>query len=312
MRRFALANFFLSGIFITTLTHAQQSADKELIRDTVSLVKEVKEFEKTLGIEPTEALTRSSQEKPATSMLWLWLQKMGTIALRTPMDIRLGLRFSTTREQLPLENLYETGKYSIYYRQGNEFSDPHAVTTVDFARESAFTRVMIILHEDLHGDQNFALPWETEESLVTPLSLLAALQFFKHKGDDVNIAQARAAIEERSKLGRELNDVVQEAELLFRTRPLNEARIKLIELVHSSKIYSRWYKFQMTNQDDATALEAKISHDLAYYKYFDRIVSLDRRMGDLKTLIQALKIIPRSMDMEEVEKYVRELEKRYE
>ncbi len=51
---------------------------------------------------------------------------------------------------------------------------------------------------------------------------------------------------------------------------------------------------------------------LAYYKYFDRIVSLDRRIGNLKMLIQALKIILRDIDMEEVEKYLRELEKRYE
>jgi hypothetical protein len=27
----------------------------------------------------------------------------------------------------------------------------------------------VILHEDLHGDNNFALPWEIEEGVVTPL-----------------------------------------------------------------------------------------------------------------------------------------------
>jgi len=39
-------------------------------------------------------------------------------------------------------------------------------------------RVMVVLHEDLHGDANFALPWEIEEGLVTPLGYLAAAAFF--------------------------------------------------------------------------------------------------------------------------------------
>ncbi len=311
MRRFAFAFFFLSVVFMNTLTHAQQNTEAELVQDTASLVKEVKEFEKTLGIKPTEALGQTYEQKPAASMLWLWLQKIGTIALHTPMDIRIGVRFGSTWEELPLQSLYKTGKYSVYYRQGNEFSDPHAVTTADFSRQSTLTRVMITLHEDLHGDQNFDLPWETEESLVTPLGFLAALKFFEHKGDDIDMREAQAAIEERSQLAKELNGVAQEAEGLFQTDSLNQARTKLIDLVHSSNTYGRWYKAQMNNQDDNIALEAKISHDLAYYKYFERIVSLDRRMGDLKMLIQALKIVPRGMDMEEVEKYMRELEKRY-
>ncbi len=310
MRRLILAIFFSPVIFMSTLSYGQQNTEADLIQETVTLVKEVKEFEKTLGIKPTEALSQSYEQKPATSMLWLWLQKIGTIALHTPMDARIGVRFGSTREELPLQTLYKTGKYSVYYRQGNEFSDPHAVTTADFSKQSALTRVMIILHEDLHG--NFALPWETEESLVTPLGLIAALRFFEYKADDIDVREAQSAIQERSKLAQELNEIVHDAELLFRTRPLDDARAKLIERVRSSNVYGRWYKFQTENQDDDIALEAKISHDLAYYKYFARIASLDRRMGDLKMLIQALKIIPRSMDMEEVEKYMRELEGRYE
>lgn len=38
-------------------------------------------------------------------------------------------------------------------------------------------RVKVILHEDLHGDKNFALSWEVEESIVTPLGSLAAVEF---------------------------------------------------------------------------------------------------------------------------------------
>ncbi len=312
MPGFAFVIFLLSGIFIHTLTHAQQNNEAALIQDTVSLIREVRDFEKTLGIEPSEALSQTYEEKAASSIVWLWLQKIGTIALRAPIDIRIGLRFSATQAQIPVESLYKTGEYSIYYRQGDQFSDPRAVTTPDFARESALTRVMITLHEDLHGDKNFDLPWETEESLVTPLGLLAALRFFEHRRDDIDKRQAQAAIEERSELAKELNGVAQEAEVLFRTGPLDRARNRLIESIYSSAVYSRWYKAQMNHQDDDTALEAKISHDLVYYKYFARIVALDRRMGDLKMLIQALKIIPRAMDMEEVENYMRDLEGRYE
>ena len=105
-------------------------------------------------------------------MLWLWMQRAGTLALRAPVDIRMAIGFSTAKEDLKLEQVYRWTD-SVYYRQGNEFADSRSVATAGFAGEGTLRRVKVILHEDLHGDHNFALPWEVEESIVTPLGSLA-------------------------------------------------------------------------------------------------------------------------------------------
>jgi len=283
--------------------------EEQLLQETLRLVQEVKEFGRTLGIEPTEALSQSSREKPARSMLWLWMQRQGTLALRAPIDIRLALRFSVTKDELPLERLYNASGYSIYFRQGNQFGDARSVTTLDFARESLVTKVKTILHEDLHDDRNFDLPWESEESLITPLGALAAVEYFKRKGDSVNVQKAQAELTDERTLSTELNALAGEGEGLFKSEPLGAARGKLIAQLLARPTYARWFKFQLGEQQTETALEAKISHDLAYYRYYDRIVSLHEKAGDLRSLVQNLKSAPQTSDGEEMEKFLRELER---
>ena len=51
------------------------------LQQTAGLIEDVKAFGKTLGIEPTEALSRTAGNGPALSMLWLWMQREGTLAL---------------------------------------------------------------------------------------------------------------------------------------------------------------------------------------------------------------------------------------
>ena len=242
-------------------------------------------------------------------MLWLWLQRVGTIALRTPLDLRLEIQFSATREELPLEQLYLVGGYSVYFRQGNQFGDPRSVATIDFARDATLIRVQTVLHEDLHDDRNFDLPWEDEESIITPLGALAALEFFKHKGDQANTKRALEGIEEERALSRELVAIARTADQLFRSEPLSEARKKVLALVRSSRRYSRWFEAHLEHQDADLALEAKISHDLAYYKYCDRIVSLYENRGELRTLIRDLKKVPQGATGEAIEKFLAELER---
>jgi hypothetical protein len=65
------------------------------------------------------------------------------------------------------------------------------------------------------------------------------------------------------------------------------------------------------DQHAATALEAKLSHDLAYYRYFDRIAALAERAPDLKTLITDLKTIPSKADHSAVDDFLRQLNARY-
>ena len=194
------------------------------LRETLVLIEEVKAFGRTLGVEPSEALSQSSREKPARSMLWLWLQRLGTIALRTSLDVRLEIQFSATKEELPLEYLYLSGSYSAYFRQGNQFGDPRSVATIDFARDSMLIKVKTVLHEDMHDDRNFDLPWEDEESIITPLGALAALEFFKQKNDQANTKRALEGIEEERTLSRELVAIARTADQLFRIEAPSESR----------------------------------------------------------------------------------------
>ncbi|MGH7835476.1 MAG: hypothetical protein ACREQK_17670, partial [Candidatus Binatia bacterium] len=202
---------FLSALSSCTLAGMQSESDRKLLEETLAVVREVKEFGKTLGIEPTKALGHSTLEKPGHSMLWLWLQKRGTLALRGPMDLRLWLRFGATKEQIPLEYLYNISDYSVYFRQGNQFGDSRSAATLDFASDSLPNKVKVVLHEDLHDARNFDLPWEIEESIVTPLSMLAALEFFEHKKDQSGKQALLARMEEERALSKELNRIVTEA-----------------------------------------------------------------------------------------------------
>jgi hypothetical protein len=275
------------------------------------MINEVKAFGKTIGIEPTPALSRTTEEGPALSMLWLWLQRAGTLALRAPLDIRLAIGFRTEKERLRIEQVYRVDGYSVYYRQGNEFADSRSVATIGFAAEPVIRRVMVVLHEDLHGDANFSLPWEMEEAIVTPLGSLAALAYFRQKDDEPSWKNALAAVAEERKLSRELNALTAEAELIFATLPVDDAKQQILAEMSRYPTYRRQFERQIQGQHPPTVLEAKLSHDLAYYRFFDRIAELSELAPDLKTLIDDLKKLPSDATPELTEKFLQRLNSRY-
>jgi hypothetical protein len=279
--------------------------------ENARLVEEVKAFGSTLGIVPTEALSRTTDERPPLSMLWLWMQRDGTLALRAPIDIRMAIGFSTAREDLQLEQVYQVSGYSVYYRQGNEFADARSVATAGFAEEAILRRVKVILHEDLHGDENFALPWEIEESIVTPLGALAVVEFFRRRGDRETMQLALDSLEEEIEYARELNALVAQADKLFQNLPTEEAKRHILNLIPSYPLYDRHFQDQIANQHPPTVLEAKLSHDLAYYRYFDQIAGLSKQVSDLKTLIDDLKSIPLGASQDAVHAYLEQLKTRY-
>lgn len=281
------------------------------LKETANLIDEVKAFGKTIGIEPTPALSRTSEEGPALSMLWLWLQRAGTLALRAPLDIRLAIGFRTEKERLRIEQVYRVDGYSVYYRQGNEFADSRSVATIGFAAEPVVRRVMVVLHEDLHGDGNFSLPWEMEEAIVTPLGSLAALAYFRQKNDEPSWKNALAAVAEERKLSRELNALTAEAELIFATLPVDDAKQQILAEMSRYPTYRRQFERQIRGQHPPTVLEAKLSHDLAYYRFFDRIAELSELAPDLKTLIDDLKKLPSDATPELTEKFLQRLNSRY-
>jgi hypothetical protein len=312
--RWQLAKLATLGLLAMSLSSCSFVRRDNTVRleENARLVEEVKAFGKTLGIEPTEALSRTTQEQPTLSMLWLWMQRVGTLALRAPVDIRMAIGFSTAKEDLKLEQVYRVDGYSVYYRRGNEFADSRSVATEGFAGEGTVRRVKVILHEDLHGDKNFDLAWEVEESIVTPLGSLAAVEFFSSRGDQEHLKQALASLEEERQLARELGALVAEAERLFMTATtIDEAKTQILDLIPSYPVYNRQFQRQIADQHPPTVLEAKLSHDLAYYRYFDQIAALSEKVPDLGTLIADFKKLPHDTSQDGMQAYLQQLKTKY-
>ena len=276
----------------------------EGLRETAGLIQQVKAFGRTLGIEPTDALSRTTEEGGTLSMLWLWLQKVATLALDRAIDIRMAVGLSSVKEQAKIEQVYRVEGYSVYYRQGNEFADSRAAVTPTFAAQGIVRRVNVILHEDLHGDANFDLPWDIEEGVVTPLGSLAAAEYFKHQGDTENLKRAQTALDEGKQISREIRKLVKEAETIFHTDPVEDAKQKILALLSSYPAYQSMFQRQIAGQHPATVLEAKLSHDLAYFRYFDAIAALAEKHVALKTLIEELKKLPPDATPEITDKFL--------
>lgn len=301
----------LLSLSACTLVEPPGSQSEQRLRETASLIEEVKAFGKTLGIEPTDALSRTSAGDRALSMLWFWLQKAGTLAVSVSIDIRMAVGFDAAKEQLPLEQVYRVDGYSVYYRQGNEYADSRSAATPSFAAQGIVRRVNVILHEDLHGDANFDLPWDIEEGVVTPLGSLAAVEYFKRKDDVENLQRAQAAVDEGRQISRELRELAREAEKIFREISIDAAKQKILVLLSGYPAYQSMFQRQIAGQHPPTVLEAKLSHDLAYFRYFDAIATLAEKPVALKALIAELKKLPRDSTPDVADKFLQSLGEKY-
>jgi hypothetical protein len=304
--RFILKVCFLVSLNACAMMQTSSQSERK-IGETANVIDDVKAFGKSLGIEPTEALSRTAAGDKVLSMLWFWLQRAGTVALRAPVDIRMAVGFDAAKERLPVEQVYRVDGYSVYYRQGNEYADPRSAATPSFAAQGLVRRVTVIFHEDLHGDVNFDLPWDIEEAIVTPLGSLAAIEYFKFKGDTENLRQAQVALEEGRQVARELQDLVREAEPIFQSFPADEAKEKVLRMLPRYPTYQQAFERQTEGQHQPTALEAKLSHDLAYFRFFRSIAALAEAPLALKALIAELKSLPRDSSLTTVERFLQYL-----
>ncbi len=306
-----LTGAILLFVMTSSCSTIAPTGETSRLRQTADLIEDVKAFGKTLGIEPTEALRRTSQGGPSLSMLWLWMQKEGTLALRGPVDIRLAIGLNVDKQAPKLEQVYRVDGYSVYHRQGSEFADPRSVATAGFAEEALARRAKVILHEDLHGDVNFELSWEIEEAIVTPLGSLAAIAYLRHKGDEKNLSDALASLAEERRVSRELLALVDEARRIFAQEKVDDAKQQILAKLPSYPNYQRQFERQTREQHSGTVLEAKLSHDLAYYRYFDGIAALAEKAPSLRALIEDLKKLPKDSGPPAMERYLRELDARY-
>lgn len=314
-RRDGLFNRLAGAVVFLVMTSACSTvapvADSSRLRQTADLIEEVKAFGKTIGIEPTEALRRTAGGGPSLAMLWLWMQKDGTLALRAPVDIRLAIGLNVDKEAPKIEQVYRVDGYSVYHRQGSEFADARSVATAGFAEEPLVRRAKVILHEDLHGDVNFELAWEIEEALVTPLGSLAVIEYLRHKGDEKNLSNALTSLAEERQVSRELLALIDDAQRIFAKEKVDDAKQRILDKLASYPNYQRQFERQTREQHGPTVLEAKLSHDLAYYRYFDAIAALAERAPSLRTLIEDLKKLPKDGGHAALERHLRELDGRY-
>ena len=120
-----------------------------------------------------------------------------------------------------------------------------------------------------------------------------------------------AAIEDERRYGRELNALVEAAQQLFRTVTPELAQEQILNLIPRYPVYHHKFEQQIEGQHPATVLEAKLSHDLAYYRYFDQIIALAETVADLKKLIDDLKKLPNDTRQNGLEAYLAHLKHQY-
>jgi hypothetical protein len=140
---------------------------------------------------------------------------------------------------------------------------------------------------------------------------LAAGEYFRRKEDAENLRRARTALNEGRQISRELHELVQEAEKIFRSAAIDEAREKIIALLSRYPAYHSMFERQTAGQHPPTVLEAKLSHDFVYFRYFNAIANLAETPTGLKALIAELKKLPRDSTLASTDEFLRSLSAKY-
>ena len=306
-----IINLFLAILFCgcsIQSTPKVAGINDELLAETVKLSKEAKKFGRTLGIEPTEILSKSSDEAPAVSFLNMYVQEKMTIS--SPGSFYVA--FSALCSNLPIKSLVNQLRgHSVYFRCTNEFASSEAVITLDFAKASLTRKAEVLFHEDLH--MNTKQTWSSDyvESLVTPLAFLASLEFLKSKHEWTSVSDLMSYIVSLRLFSQELTDLVAKLTVLYSSSSPDDPNIhaEAENILMSFPNYRRYILTALKDQYFDGAFEAKISHDLMYYKDFNRIIKLYDKTGNLKTLIEDIKKAPSGT--KEIEKYLEKLEEKY-
>ena len=279
-----------------TETKIQNTEDNKLLEKAMQLSMEVKEFEKTLGIEPSEALSKSSLEKPATSLFLLFLQNKGSLAYDTMK--RIILQFTKSAEEISISYVWVPEQYSFFKRQTNEFSD-NSVISIAFAKDILTAKIETFFHEDFHANI-FA---ENEEALATPVGFIGALKFLEAKEDKTNADVVRKEISKFRKMSRELNELIKNEKL--KNIPREDFASVLLDLI---KIYPTYFS-QYGWAANLESTEAKVGHDLRYWLYFDLVCSIHDKIGDTKLFVAEIKKVP--SEESKLEQFLTELEQKY-
>ncbi|MGH7874618.1 MAG: hypothetical protein ACREQO_20705, partial [Candidatus Binatia bacterium] len=140
---------------------------------------------------------------------------------------------------------------------------------------------------------------------------LAALEYFRWKNEPKNLQNAAASLGEERLIAQELSVLVAQAEQIFAQNGVAAAKEKVLALLREFPEYQKQFERQIRGQHAATVLEAKLSHDLAYYRYFDAVVGLAEKAPSLKRLIEDLKKMPGDATPALADKFLRDLNFQY-
>jgi hypothetical protein len=108
-----------------------------------------------------------------------------------------------------------------------------------------------------------------------------------------------------------LNALVARARIIFGQESIDAAKQRVLALISEYPAYQKQFERQIRGQHAPTVIEAKLSHDLAYYRYFDSIAGLAELAPNLRTLIGDLKAISVNATHAAIEEYLRSLRNKY-
>ena len=306
-------SLYLSLLFLFIISSAANAelTDRELLAQTLTFSKKVKEYGQTIGIDPSGVLSKTTDEIPPKSKIIIYLQKRGTLAINKNIDESLSINISKPESEVPIGDSYlYTEYFSAFLRQVNESATEDMPITIDFARASALRQAEVVLHEDLH--MNTMHTWESDnvESIVTPLAYLATLNFFKTNNDEANEKSAAIMINYFRKISLELNDFANSAENIYKSGiHYWVAQENIIQLLDSKTNYSIRFRQSLGGQNIYDVLEALVSMDLIYLRYFDKIVSLYEKINNIAIFITDMKKAPGKT--EDLDRYLEMLLQKY-
>ncbi len=304
-----ILNFFVivALLFAVHAAHAEKT-DEEALNETILLSKKVKEFGKSLGIEPSEALTKSALTEPHRSFFRVYIQGKRKIKSLSAFTIN----FSVPCGNIPLKGFNNYAEeYSIFVRCIDEYAGNDATITPAFAKGSILRKVEVLLHEDLHANTRQLYPTDYAESIITPIAYLAALKYFESIGDAASQKIAVKYIDYYRTISKELLSLADELRDLYArtTEDDNAVTLNALNLLDDYPTYKKMLVGSLLEFYFDAAFEAKISHDLNYYKDFEKIILLSEKANNLKVLIEDIKQAPNDDDA--VQKYLEQLDQKY-
>ncbi|MBI5152868.1 MAG: hypothetical protein HZA36_00170 [Parcubacteria group bacterium] len=282
----------------------------ERLDATMVLAKKVRRFEKRFDIQGVGALSKTVLEQDQRSLFFVWMQKRGTLALYRPIDYFLGFPLHTLEQEFSLwwVGPLSHNTMSSYSRREDIYSGIDSVITKDFVKASIAKQVSWIFHEDIHALFD-DFPWELDESMTTALGELFAMTFFENnshlKGARRALFELRKMIAHGCIISQELLGFTREVSHFFRTLPRGrmpgKRHYRVIQrMLKRYPVYASSF-----GEWENTEFEARVSHDLAYYGFYDRIVGLYEKKKDLNWLLKRLRRAPR--EIRKFEKYLMSL-----